>query len=269
MTTAYEASTGYIYLYSTYNSTPGGISMMKVKPDNTSADGAELIELYDAAGFAQYCITSLICGPDGTIYYKNDSGNVLAVGVPQAEGVMKLIDAIGTVTAESGNVITIARNAYDALPDAEKPDVTNYGVLTAAETALRSFFQGKAEALIAAIGTVTLESENAIAEARAAYDALTAEQQKTVRNYQVLFDAEKKLAELKAADESQISSQPESSSAPDSPAPDAATPGDSKPDTSAPDTGAHGSGSVWMLLFFIACGMMSVWFIKRRQTEEE
>ena len=61
--------------------------MVKVAPDATTADGAELIELYDATGFEQYCITSLICGEDGTIYYKNDSGNVLAVGVPEAVGV--------------------------------------------------------------------------------------------------------------------------------------------------------------------------------------
>lgn len=43
---------------------------------------------------------------------------------------------------------------------------------------------------IAAIGTVTTESEAAIQDARAAYDALTIRQQKQVANYQVLVDAE-------------------------------------------------------------------------------
>ncbi len=80
LSTAYEKSTGYIYLYSTYNNMPGGISMIKTTADNKTADGAELIELYDANGYEQYCITSLICGTDGTIYYKNDSGNVFAIG---------------------------------------------------------------------------------------------------------------------------------------------------------------------------------------------
>ena len=49
MSTAYEESTGYIYLYSTYNMTPGGVSMVKTKPDNTKAEGAELTEIYDKA----------------------------------------------------------------------------------------------------------------------------------------------------------------------------------------------------------------------------
>lgn len=43
---------------------------------------------------------------------------------------------------------------------------------------------------IAAIGTVTTESEAAIQDARAAYDALTIRQQKQVANYQALVDAE-------------------------------------------------------------------------------
>ena len=79
LSTAYEESTGYIYLYSTYNMTPGGVSMVKTKPDNTRAEGAELTEIYDADGYSQYCITSLICGEDGTIYYKNDSCNIFAL----------------------------------------------------------------------------------------------------------------------------------------------------------------------------------------------
>ena len=49
MSTAYEESTGYIYLYSTYNMTLGGVSMVKTKPDNTKAEGAELTEIYDKA----------------------------------------------------------------------------------------------------------------------------------------------------------------------------------------------------------------------------
>ncbi|MDE6024182.1 MAG: leucine-rich repeat protein [Lachnospiraceae bacterium] len=80
LSTAYEAKTGYIYLYSTYNNNPGGISMIKVKPDAANADEAELIELYDADGYKQYCIASIICDGKGTLYYKNDSGNVFAVG---------------------------------------------------------------------------------------------------------------------------------------------------------------------------------------------
>ena len=56
------------------------------------------------------------------------------------------------------------------------------------------------EKLIDAIGTVTLDSEEAIKAARGAYDALTEEQKELVGNYQTLLDAEAKLADLKAAD---------------------------------------------------------------------
>ena len=47
------------------------------------------------------------------------------------------------------------------------------------------------------IGTVTLERESAITEARKAYDELTVEQKALVTNYKTLTDAEAKLAELK------------------------------------------------------------------------
>lgn len=51
------------------------------------------------------------------------------------QNAMTLIDAIGTVTEESGPAIEAARKAYDALNSDEKALVTNYETLTAAETA--------------------------------------------------------------------------------------------------------------------------------------
>lgn len=80
LSTAYLESQGKLYFYSTYNAQPGGITLIKVDPDATTAEGGEVVELYDAAGYEQYCICSVICGADGTLYYKNDSGNMLAVG---------------------------------------------------------------------------------------------------------------------------------------------------------------------------------------------
>lgn len=50
---------------------------------------------------------------------------------------------------------------------------------------------------IAAIGTVTVDSEDAINEARAAYNDLSVKQQKDVTNYQVLVDAENTLVLVK------------------------------------------------------------------------
>ena len=97
---AYLAETGKLYCYSTYNGYPGGLTLIKVDPTVNTADGAELIEIFSpAAEYQQYCITSPICGPDGTIYYKNDSGYVFAVGVNLAY-LSDLTPSIGTFTGE-------------------------------------------------------------------------------------------------------------------------------------------------------------------------
>ncbi len=200
MSTAYEDETGYIYLYSTYNNRPGGISMLKVKPDAMTAAEAELIELYDAEGFEQFCITSIICGKDGTLYYKNDSGNVFAIGVPDVTVVKNLIDKIGepqSITLDSRYDIEDAREAYEALDETEKTEVPNYDNLVAAENRLNELQIENVEALIDDIGTVTLSGEEKINAARAAYDALTDEQKAEVSNYDKLTEAEKTLKKLK------------------------------------------------------------------------
>ncbi len=125
LSTAYEESTGYIYIYSTYNNKPGGISMIKTKADNDKAEGAELIEIFDAKGFENYCITSLICGTDGTIYYKNDSGNIFAVGtnnayttgigVSIASGAIELDSPFSVTTYEYEAVVPVGTESFDIL----------------------------------------------------------------------------------------------------------------------------------------------------------
>ncbi len=135
LSTAYEDE-GYLCFYATYNMKPGGISLIKVKNDAKSAGDTELIELYDAKGFEQYCISSIICDKNGTLYYKNDSGNVFAVGLPDYKTVRNLIYRIGEVTLDSRTAIDTARKAYDALSDENKEKVTNYDKLVAAEKKL-------------------------------------------------------------------------------------------------------------------------------------
>ena len=141
--------------------------------------------------------------------YGTTTANVLAQ-LPQvtlklsgyaADGVEKLIDAIGTVTLDSEEAIKAARGAYDALTEEQKAQVGNYQTLLDAEAKLADLQAVDAvEKLIDAIGTVTLDSEEAIKAARDAYDALTDAQKELVGNYQTLLDAEAKLADLKAAD---------------------------------------------------------------------
>ena len=125
-----------------------------------------------------------------------------------ADAVEKLIDAIGTVTLDSEETIKAARDAYDALTEEQKAQVGNYQTLLDAEAKLADLKAADAvEKLIDAIGTVTLDSEEAIKAARGAYDALTDAQKEQVGNYQTLLDAEAKLAQMKK--DAEKPSQPE------------------------------------------------------------
>ena len=114
--------------------------------------------------------------------------------------VIEKINAIGEVTLASEEAITAARAAYEALTEAQQAQVTNYDKLTAAEARLADLKAAKAvDDMIDAIGEVTLESEETIAAARAAYEALTEAQQAEVKSYDKLTAAEARLADLKAA----------------------------------------------------------------------
>ena len=118
------------------------------------------------------------------------------------------IDAIGTVTLDSKAAIEAARTAYDALTEEQKALVTNDDVLTAAEATLKALEEAAAKAAadqaaadaviekIDAIGTVSKDSKAAIKAARAAYDALTADQKALVTNYSTLTAAEETLSAL-------------------------------------------------------------------------
>ena len=78
LSTAYLEEEGRLYFYVTYNTPPGGISLITVDPSDPST--AELTELFEAEGYEEYCIASIICDEDGNLYYKNDSGTVFSIG---------------------------------------------------------------------------------------------------------------------------------------------------------------------------------------------
>lgn len=108
LSTAYVENDGYLYFYSTYNTTPGGVSLIKVKADDVSK--TELVELYDAAGYENYCICSVICDEDGNLYYKNDSGNVFCLANEYSENVLVSIADKGTVALSYASVTATDRN---------------------------------------------------------------------------------------------------------------------------------------------------------------
>ena len=138
-----------------------------------------------------------------------------------ADAVIAKINAIGTVayTAESKAKIDEARTAYNALTEAQKALVSNYGTLTTAESTYSTQKAAADEAAanqaaanavitkISAIGTVeyTTESKAKIGDARTAYDALTGAQKALVTNYGTLTAAESTYSTLKAtADEAAV-----------------------------------------------------------------
>ena len=109
LSTAYLESTGYLYFYSTYNMTPGGVSLIKVKADDIS--DTELVELYDAEGYEQYCIASVVTDKDGNLYYKNDSGCVFCLAQCMSADVSVSVSDKGGIELSHAEVTAYDRNA--------------------------------------------------------------------------------------------------------------------------------------------------------------
>ncbi len=77
LSNAYEAETGKVYVYSTYNAAPGGITVIT---DSKGQTQPVCEQLYVPESDKQsYCISPVFVDSDKTLYYKNDSGNVFAI----------------------------------------------------------------------------------------------------------------------------------------------------------------------------------------------
>ena len=125
-------------------------------------------------------------------------------GFRAIDDVRAQIDALpdaGKVTLAERDAVKAAQDAYDALSAEQKEYLTFAQVAKVTALAKRIAELEAApiksvEALIDAIGEVTLDSKSAIDEARKAYDKLTAEQQARVSNYATLTAAETTYAKL-------------------------------------------------------------------------
>ncbi|MBR5872083.1 MAG: cadherin-like beta sandwich domain-containing protein, partial [Oscillospiraceae bacterium] len=92
LTSYYEEADGYVYVYFFDNQAPGNLRILKDKPGVTeailtteeTANGVTYTvaaSVFEPAGaMAQYCICTPIIDEDGTLYFKNDSGYLFAVG---------------------------------------------------------------------------------------------------------------------------------------------------------------------------------------------
>ncbi len=116
-----------------------------------------------------------------------------------ATKVMEMIEALPeTVGAEDAEAVKAARDAYEALTDAQKDRVRNLDKLLQAEKALAEILavQRVVDAINALPESVTLADAHKVQSARAAYDALSQAQQAKVTNLQKLKDAEAALKAL-------------------------------------------------------------------------
>lgn len=73
VSTAYGQSR---YIYYTCNRLPGGVYFIE---DRNGAASGKQYTLYEPAVAKQYCMASIVSGPDGVLYYSNDSGTLFAV----------------------------------------------------------------------------------------------------------------------------------------------------------------------------------------------
>ena len=110
---------------------------------------------------------------DGSLVAKLEAAEA-TLNTLQVNNVISLIDAIGTVTADSYDAISAARSAYNALPVALRGQISNYAVLTAAEAAFESFEVTNVVNMIdALVATDTIDVTNEAA-VQLAYDAYSA-----------------------------------------------------------------------------------------------
>lgn len=121
--------------------------------------------------------------------------------IAAAKAVDDMIAALGDITLEKKADVEAARAAYDKLTDKQKELIKNLEALEKAEAAVSELEDSAAakavDDMIAALGEITsLEQKADVEAARAAYNALTAEQKALVKNLEALEKAEKELESL-------------------------------------------------------------------------
>ena len=74
---AYFKNTGKVYIYTTYNANPGGITVYTDSQNQTKALKEELFT--PDSDKSNYSVSNIVCDENGTLFYKNDSGYIFAV----------------------------------------------------------------------------------------------------------------------------------------------------------------------------------------------
>ena len=156
--------------------------------------------------------------------------------IREAEEIIDLINSIGTVSLDSKEAIEIARNQYDNSSERVQHFVTNVDLLISAEKKYDEltveYNKSKAkeiEELITDIGSVSLNSKDAIVAARSKYDSAPDEIKEFVDNYEDLTNAESTYQTLKQNEETKKTSSKSSSGSNNSVSSDNSSKDNSKP----------------------------------------
>ena len=162
----------------------------------TWTGNADSVSIWKGQSFTNYWYTDTILFTIAT------PGNPIMDAFAAVDKINLIPDPV-TLEDACVNAIKDARAAVDSLYAhkslIDDPDMLK---LTDAEQALKDLNQAVADKVIAKINNIPLPVElklatrDSINNARAAYDALTEDQQKLVTNYQTLLDAEAALAAL-------------------------------------------------------------------------
>lgn len=146
LTTAYEDEDGYSYIYFFDNYTPGVLRVIKDKPGVTevvdgvteryTSGGTEVVlddcapVLFTPSGAqAQYAICSPICDEYGTLYFKNDSAYLMAVG-SRIEDIEITAQPDKTVYAEGEEFDTTGMKVIAHFANGLSRDITDEVVLS-------------------------------------------------------------------------------------------------------------------------------------------
>ncbi len=246
LTNAYE-NTGLVYIYFFENMSPGTLRIIRDCPGQT-----QLLSIYDGSPIEQaeaiftprgaqrqYALCSPIIDKYGTIYFKNDSGHMMALGsmisgIEITNTPVKLLYEEGEVfSAEGMQVVAHMANglsrdvsnyvSYSQLPlKIEDTDITVYfrhvrynndaEIVDPPQTALNITVLSHADMAalretveaIDALDEISIDSGAAIRAAREKYDALGVTLRELVRNYERLTSAEEEYALLDRQEQQKI-----------------------------------------------------------------
>ena len=144
------------------------------------------------------------------VYQLSGTESPKAKAQDAAAAVVQLIGSLGDVSLESKGAVEHARNQYNALDGTAKGYVSNYGQLEAAEARIGQLeaeaaadqqAQAEAQPVIDAINQlagqeITVGMKDTINGIRNMYNGLSEAARAKVTNYNILTDAEQKVAEL-------------------------------------------------------------------------